>query len=202
MIIIIITVINSHLLWQVTIDDYKKKAEQAEDELHAEKRKHKAEIKSLENAQYVHEYGEETWKDFFKRKFYDQMVIDPSTKEPRVCQHTGEAISKARKFENQRDEARAELDKLRALMPSAKTNALLRRVQLKARQFKRKYMNAKDYMRATYKVTLDDKFCESDKNFDADSDEDLGGESRPRVVEHDFALPHGFSRMAVEEEDD
>jgi hypothetical protein len=165
-----------------------------------------ARISAMDEERYINNAAHgETKVDFFKRKYYEQMVMDPTTGEPAVCILSGEAISKAHKYNKELVRVSNELDLAKEQMTSAESIVHLKRVQLKARQFKRKYAYAKKILRDEFKTTaIDDKFCESDKNCgdDADeSDEDLrsSGPRRTVVVQQDIGLPFGFMAVEMEE---
>jgi hypothetical protein len=146
----------------------------------------------------------EKWADFFKRRYYSQMVCDPETGEPRVCPLTGEARSKAAHYESERNEALAKLHELRQRMPSDETTALLGRAQEKARKLKRRYKFLKTYLNEhQYMSDLLDGFCDK-VNSASESDDDLRGPSRVSVVvTQDVGVPYGFAvREEVEGMDD
>ena len=146
----------------------------------------------------------EKWADFFKRRYYSQMVCDPETGEPRVCPLTGEARSKAAHYETERNEALAKLLELRQRMPSDETTALLGRAQEKARKFKRRYKFLKTYLHEHQYVSgLLDGFCDSDKGNASESDDDLRP-TGPRcvVVVQDVGVPFGFAVRSDETMDD
>ena len=137
----------------------------------------------------------EPWMDFFKRKYYDFLVLDSETGMPCENPHTGEAIPKHKLYERERNEAVAELEELKQKMTPKEMEELLERVKLKTRQFKRKYKALKTFLRENeYMEPFDDKFCDVDKGHAEDSDDDirLGGPRR-MVFHHDAGLPFGFS---------
>ena len=146
----------------------------------------------------------EKWADFFKRRYYSQMVCDPETGEPRVCPLTGEARSRAAHYETERNEALAKLLELKQRMPSDETTALLGRAQEKARKFKRRYKFLKTYLHEHQYVSgLLDGFCDSDKGNASESDDDLRP-TGPRcvVVVQDVGVPFGFAVRSDETMDD
>jgi hypothetical protein len=49
------------------------------------------------------------WVDFYKRKYYDQLVIDHRTLEPYICPESGEPLTKSIIYQKERDDALAEL---------------------------------------------------------------------------------------------
>ena len=140
-----------------------------------------------------------TWVDHFKQKFYSLLVVDAETGEPRLTPYTGEVIPKYKMYEQERNEALAELDELKTKMTSKETDVLLERVKFKTRQFKRKYKNLKTYLNDTVYINdFDDKFCDVDKGHDEDSDDDIrlgGGGARrgDETIQHDVGLPYGFA---------
>lgn len=68
-----------------------------------------------------------TWAEHYKKKYTEQMVIDTETGEPYICRDTGDALTKATRFEHERDCA---LDRLS-------------RMRMKAIDFKRRYRSIK-----------------------------------------------------------
>jgi hypothetical protein len=71
-----------------------------------------------------------TWADHYKKKYYEQLVIDTETGEPYICRDTGEALTKTTKLEHERECA---LDRLS-------------RAQTKAISFKRRYKALREYL--------------------------------------------------------
>ena len=154
----------------------------------------KKQLVELEASMYT--IDNERKEDFFKRKFYSLLVCDSRTGEPVVCPITGEVETKAERYEKERNQALAELDRVKQLMPSDETNALLGRAKKKARVFKRKYKYLKTYLLENqYMSSFSDEFCDSDKGHDEDSDDDLRAErvAVKKVVRHDPSIPMGFS---------
>jgi hypothetical protein len=138
----------------------------------------------------------ETVADFYKRKYHSLLVCDDVTGEPILCEFTGEVMTKDARYKQQKMETMVELETVKKLLPSDDMVALLGRAQLKARQFKRKYNYIKTYLREDqYIAEIDDKFCETDKGQDVESDDDLrtGADPRREYEMQDIALPGGFS---------
>ena len=138
----------------------------------------------------------ETIADFYKRKYHSLLVCDGDTGEPILCKFSGEVMTKDARYRQQKMETMVELESVKKLLPSAEMVALLGRAQLKGRSYKRKYNNIKTYLREEqYIAGIDDKFCESDKYQDVESDDDLRTGADPRRVYEmqDVALPGGFS---------
>ena len=76
----------------------------------------------------------ETWAQHYKKKYYEQLVIDTETGEPYICRDTGDALTRATRFEHERDCA---LDRLS-------------RAQTKAIDFKRRYKAIKELLLQKY----------------------------------------------------
>jgi hypothetical protein len=161
-----------------------------------------ARIKALEAEVYMGD-GEEKRVDYIKRKYYSLLVLDPLTKEPKTCQITGEVLTKAMKYERKWKQAVAELEALKEKMPSDECVVLLKRVQQKARIFKRKYNYTRQILiKDFYIEDLDDEFLEDDKNVDdSDTDDELRADGpRPAMaIDHDIAVPLGFAVRASED---
>lgn len=144
----------------------------------------------------LYEIDGENKIDRYRRKYYSLLVCNPETGEPVVCPFTGEVETKAQRYEKERNQALAEVERLQQRMPSDETNALLARTKKKARVFKRKYYYLKTYLLENqYMSDFSDKHCDSDRGHDEDSDVELRAE-RSVVVQHrlhDPSIPMGFS---------
>lgn len=175
-----------------------------------------AESKMKEMHKQLYMEDGETWIEFYKNKYYSQLITDYATGEPYVNPLTGEVTTKSEKYEEELNKALAKIDEFQMMMPSAQTNLLLASAQKKARQFKRKYRYTKAYLDENHYVSdIEDEFCDSDKviNYlhvyfiqillsilsqgkDEDSDDELrAGGPRPIVIPYDMAsgIPFGFS---------
>ena len=164
-------------------------------------------ILELEQAQYPDgnaAHGETT-VEFFKRLYHEQLVMDAETGLPALNAETGTALTKAEQIQLELDKAHAELEALRARMQTAETIVHLKRVQLKARQLKRKYRHAVQVIADNLDdFHLDDNFC-NDEDKGMDSDTELQSDAtRMVMMDQDIALPFGFSAVEVldDNEDD
>lgn len=81
----------------------------------------------------LYEIDGENKIDRYRRKYYSLLVCNPETGEPVVCPFTGEVETKAQRYEKERNQALAEVERLQQRMPSDETNALLARTKKKAR---------------------------------------------------------------------
>ena len=134
--------------------------------------------------------------EFYKNKFHEQLVCRPGTNEPIVCPYTGQVTTKSKQYQDERDRALADLERVKQLMPSDETNALLLRTKKKAQVFKRKYKYVKSYLNEDqYMSNFSDGHCDTDKGHSEDSDDDLRAERAAvvRVFMHDPSIPMGFS---------
>jgi hypothetical protein len=154
----------------------------------------KKQLADLEASMYM--IDGESKEDFYKNKFHEQLVCYPGTNNPIVCLVTGQVKTKSKQYEDERNQALVELERVKQLMPSDETNALLGRAKQKARVLKRKYKYLKTYLLENqYMSSFSDGFCDTDKGHPEDSDDDLRAERAAvvRVVRHDPGIPIGFT---------
>jgi hypothetical protein len=119
----------------------------------------RSEMQKMANSVYMQDGSK--WVDFYKKKYYDQLVIDHCTQEPYICPETGEPLTKSMIYQKERDEALTEFETFRNLVDSMNFTERLEQANNKAAVFERKYRFLKTHV-------LENFYNSSDLSSDCD----------------------------------
>jgi len=113
----------------------------------------RSEMQKMTNSVYMQDGSK--WVDFYKKKYYDQLVIDHCTQEPYICPETGEPLTKSMVYQKERDEALTEFETFRKLVDSMNFIERLEEANNKAAVFERKYRFLKTYVLENFNISSD-----------------------------------------------